>query len=620
MSKFSLMRLLDNSLGLRIIAVVGICQIAVFAALLQHDASLVEQALTDAFALRIESLKPLLNATVAPLLMSEDFETLDARLEEIRGDDDIVYLVARDVNDAIVAEAGWNRSDMIPLASRKIIAGAKVFDTFLLVEAGGKKIGTLNFGVSTQKLSSARDDLLNRGALIVGFGVLLIGAIQVWLGYRLTRQLRLLTVASEDIARGRYEITLDETGSGDVARLAKAMNVMTTAIREKIRSLEQSEEHLRLVMVAGSVVPWERDLYENTMRWGDGAGELLGPLPAGRRDFPDLLMLVHAEDRTRLLNSFESAITSGADYSCEVRVRRPDGVELWLAIWGKLVRVGNTKAGVLMGVARNITTVKQYEEEILRLNEALEARVRQRTEQLETAVRKLEEANNQLSSFSYTVAHDLRAPLRAINGFTEIVLRENKNRLDETSVGHLKRAHAGSVRMGLLIDDLLNLARLARHEVKRQDFDLSKLAADTVAMLDKAHPERNVVVKIMPDLIASGDPGLMQILLDNLIGNAWKFTAKVDTAKIEIGAAERDGQTAYYVRDNGAGFDMTYAHKLFVPFQRLHTHKQFEGTGIGLATVKTIVERHGGKVWIESAVDAGTSIFFTASKETVAAF
>jgi light-regulated signal transduction histidine kinase (bacteriophytochrome) len=192
-----------------------------------------------------------------------------------------------------------------------------------------------------------------------------------------------------------------------------------------------------------------------------------------------------------------------------------------------------------------------------------------------------------------------------------MVLQANEGKLDPVSGGHLKRVVAGSRHMGALIDDLLNLARLSRQEMRRQQFNLSETVGSVAASLAAAQPGRSVAIVIQPDLIANADPGLVRAVLDNLIGNAWKFTGKCNAPKIEFGAIVKDGRNAFFVRDNGAGFDMQYAHKLFAPFQRLHHAEEFDGTGIGLATVKKIVQRHGGRVWIDSAVSAGTTVYFT---------
>ena len=258
-------------------------------------------------------------------------------------------------------------------------------------------------------------------------------------------------------------------------------------------------------------------------------------------------------------------------------------------------------------ITHDISELKQAQHELEQLNRELEQRVTERTADLAAA-------NLELETFSYSVAHDLRAPLRAINGYSAIVLEASEGKLDQAAIDNIKRVRTASERMGDVIDDLLNLTQLSRHEMQWRDFNLSELAATVVASLTDAHPERDVLVTIQPDMNINGDPGLMRVVLENLIGNAWKFTAKTGAARIEIGTGQRDGQTVYYVRDNGAGFDMKYVHKLFAPFQRLHRSDEFEGTGIGLATVKKIIQRHGGKIWIESAIDAGTTVFFTIGK------
>ncbi len=244
------------------------------------------------------------------------------------------------------------------------------------------------------------------------------------------------------------------------------------------------------------------------------------------------------------------------------------------------------------------------EDELARLNAELETRVVSRTAELEAV-------NRELSDFSYTIAHDLRTPLRAINGFTSMVIAENADKLDAASAGYLQRVLAGSTRMGQLIDDLLNLARLSRQPLQCESFDLGKLADHAAAVLSEAEPGRRVDFVLRPEMTAYGDPGLLQVVMDNLIGNAWKFTAKTAAARIEAGSERRDGETAYFVRDNGAGFDMQYSHKLFAPFQRLHHVSEFEGTGIGLATVKKIISRHGGRIWADSVLNAGTTVYFT---------
>jgi PAS domain S-box-containing protein len=223
----------------------------------------------------------------------------------------------------------------------------------------------------------------------------------------------------------------------------------------------------------------------------------------------------------------------------------------------------------------------------------------------------LEAANKELESFSYSVSHDLRAPLRGIDGFSQALQEDYASILDATGKNYLARIRAGTQRMGTLIDDLLKLARVTRAEMHREKIDLTRMAGDITRELHSAEPDRNVTVKVGTGLAVDGDHRLIRVALQNLLGNAWKFTSKRSDARIEFGTQNSNGSRAYFVRDNGAGFDPAYATRMFGAFQRLHSMDEFPGTGIGLATVQRIVHRHGGKVWAEGAVNQGATVYFT---------
>ncbi|HEX8713470.1 MAG TPA: ATP-binding protein, partial [Terracidiphilus sp.] len=247
----------------------------------------------------------------------------------------------------------------------------------------------------------------------------------------------------------------------------------------------------------------------------------------------------------------------------------------------------------ILEICRDITQRKKLEDSL-----------RQRTGELENAVAELE-------AFSYSVSHDLRAPLRSIDGFSHIVLDEYRDKVDAEGQDCLRRIRLASQNMGQLIDALLQLSRVMRGELLREPVDLSMLALSTAAVVHRTEPSRRVRFHIASGLQVPGDRRLLGVLLQNLLQNAWKFTAHNPEPLIEFGSTHKDGKTAYYVRDNGVGFDMTYVNKLFTPFQRLHARDQFDGTGIGLATVKRIIKRHAGQVWAEGAVGKGATFYFT---------
>ena len=242
-------------------------------------------------------------------------------------------------------------------------------------------------------------------------------------------------------------------------------------------------------------------------------------------------------------------------------------------------------------------------EELVRANAELEQRVRESEAKAEAATKELE-------GFCYSVSHDLRAPLRSVDGFTHALIESSQDKLDAVEREYLQRVRAASHRMGRLIDDLLHLSRVGRREMRVQEINLSDLAGGVSRELQTSDPARAVDFVIAPTLHAKGDERLLKIVLDNLLGNAWKFTGKTQRARIEFGRAVKDGVQAFYVRDNGAGFDMTYADKLCTPFARLHGPNEFPGTGIGLAVVQRIINRHGGRLWAEGEPNHGATFWF----------
>lgn len=292
---------------------------------------------------------------------------------------------------------------------------------------------------------------------------------------------------------------------------------------------------------------------------------------------------------------------SGRLSGFEVELRRKSGEMMACELWVEPIEIGAEPCAIW--VINDVTPHRKAETEIRQLNAELEQRVKERTQ-------KLEQANAELEAFSYTVSHDLRAPLRAIHGFSRLLDEQYAIQLDEQGRDMLRRVSAGAQKMGHLIDDLLKLSRISRQPMHTELLDLSVLAWEVIGDLQADAPERRVAWVIAPQAPAEGDPGLLRVLLQNLIGNAWKYSSRRNDARIEFGVAEKDGRTVYFVADNGVGFNMASAKNIFVAFQRLHSSLEFPGSGIGLATVARIVQRHGGEVWGEGRPGAGARFYF----------
>jgi len=287
------------------------------------------------------------------------------------------------------------------------------------------------------------------------------------------------------------------------------------------------------------------------------------------------------------LIEFADRITRNNDYSLRATKNREDEL-------GKLVDALNTM----------LDTIDSQNRALLEAKDNLEEQIEERTAELHTI-------NRELEAFTYSVSHDLRSPLRSVDGFSVALLEDCGSQLDSAGHDYLQRIRAASQRMGKLIDSLLYLSRVSRQDVVFQAVDLVPLAREIVDRLNEQYPGRNIHFSCPETLLAYGDKTLLVILLENLLGNAWKYSANVNLPQIEIGCVDRSGEQVYFVRDNGVGFDMKYVDKLFGPFQRLHRSEDFDGLGIGLATVARIIHRHGGEIWAEGMVGAGAVFYFT---------
>jgi PAS domain S-box-containing protein len=379
----------------------------------------------------------------------------------------------------------------------------------------------------------------------------------------------------------------------------KLFTVILRDISERMRAEEALKEQARTLDLAPVLI---RDLTGRIIFWNAGsqqmygwtAEEAVGKVSHGllQTEFP------------RPLEEIKARLFAYGHWEGELVHKKKNGDVIIVASHWVIHKNEDNEPRVILEVNNDVTERKQAEQEIRRLNQELEQRVQDRTAQLQAA-------NKELEAFSYSVSHDLRAPLRHINGFSQALVEDYTDQLDDVGRGYLQEVRSASQEMAQLIDDLLQLSRVTRSEMRREPINLSDLAQTVVAELRKRQPERNVTVQIEKGLLTEADKRLVRIVLTNLLGNAWKFTAGKDDPQIAFGHESENGDIVYFVRDNGAGFDMAYVNRLFGAFQRLHTAAEFEGTGIGLATVQRIINRHAGRIWAEGSVNHGATFYFT---------
>ena len=399
-----------------------------------------------------------------------------------------------------------------------------------------------------------------------------------------------------------YNASVFKNEQGEVEGVFAAARDVTARKRAE-SALTMSEARYRSLVIATAQIVWSTN----------PSGEVVEDLPSFQnftgRTQADLqgwgwVDTLHPDDRERTAQVWSSAVASRTAYETEYRMRRADGEYRYMSARGAPVvgQDGNIREWV--GFCADITGRKLAEEEVRKLNNELEERVRQRTAELENA-------NKELEAFTYSVSHDLRAPLRHISGFSKILSEEFAASLPCEAQHHLERIQQGTSRMGALVDDLLNLARVGRQELRLQVTGLNSLVDEVIVGLKPECEGRQVEWKIGALPFVECDPGLVKQVLQNLFSNALKFTRPRPVAILEVGQLEQSGAPTLFVRDNGVGFSMKYADKLFGVFQRLHRPEDFEGTGVGLATVQRIVHKHGGKIWAESELDKGATFYFT---------
>lgn len=576
---------------------------------------------------------------VAPALDDGDVESVGWILPIFSDIPGVTGVQVFDRVGDLVASFGRTQPDPSPLTAgapgTRILTRPGQVTVITTVDHLGDTVGHVRLSgtvPTTAQTLRAVAPVVSLSALV---GLMLVALAIRLLGRQLTRPLHALTGAASTVARThRYDVRVPEHGATEVVALARAFNTMigevqnrdslleraratlesrvrerTLALRAQIAERQRAEsdravalrERQRIMDTVADVI-YALDVRGHLTTFNTQLERATGRSPE-ELDGLNALELFMPEDRPAIEEGIYRSLTAG-HAQASGRLVHVDGHTTWYEFTGQIMRSSDGEILGLTGTGRDVEAQRRAQEEIRRLNAQLEKRVAERTAALEAA-------NRELEAFSYSASHDLRTPLRSIDGFSRALLEDFGDTLDPVARGYLDRVRAAAARMAALIDDMLHLSRVTRAQMDSAPVNLSDLATRVAARLAEAHPERQVQFSAQPGLRASGDSRLLEALFENLLGNAWKFTANNPDAAVRFGHTTDAATPAWFVRDNGVGFDMRQATRLFRPFERLHGEREFAGTGIGLATVQRIVERHGGRVWAEAQPGVGATIYFT---------
>jgi PAS domain S-box-containing protein len=464
--------------------------------------------------------------------------------------------------------------------------------------------------------------------IAIFIAMMIAGSISYFLGWNISASLKTLKRGTEIVARGDLAYRLPVQGKDEIADLSRAFNEMTGRLsmsyanlaeeigeREKARSALQAANLYTRSLIEVSLDPLITISADGKIMDVNQAMELAAGLPREKLIGTDFS--AYFTDPQMAREGYEGVFSRGFVRDYPLAIRHASG-RITEVLYNAAVY--KNEAGEVQGVfaaARDVTELRAAERALQRSHDELERRVEERTAELQERTRQLETSNRELEGFSYSVSHDLRAPLRAIDGFSSRLIRDFKEKLGEDGARKLAAVGGNARKMGQLIDDLLSFSRLSRKEMNAKQFSMEILANDVWRELRELNPDREIDFRTAAMIPAFGDPALIRQVLVNLLSNAVKFTRERKPAVVEMGSYTEGGDRIYYVKDNGVGFDMRYHDKLFGVFERLHHEDDYEGTGVGLAIVQRVIHRHGGRIWAESTLNEGAAFYFTLSgKET----
>lgn len=552
---------------------------------------------------RFNEIKTIHVKILSDRLWIADLDTLRTNLKELSILPDISYMGIRENNKIIASIGSDSNTDTI----------TKIFPMNYSYKGKTITIGTLKVQATLknayhQIFEQMFDILVSNGIKIF----ILAGFILFIFNQLITRHLQSMSIFAKklDINNLNKKLSLDRKSSSynepdELEILIQAFDSMQNNLLLSIEKVQQSEQHYRQLVETTTAIPWEFDL--NIWRFsyvGPQAVNVLGYPVSDWYEDGFKRKHLHSNDSKFTVKYYLDVITEETEHEFEFRMITAEGNTVWIRDDVKVV-YENGVPHSLQGYMFDITERKLNEIELDKYRNDLEKLIENRTTELVAS-------NKELEAFAYSVSHDLRAPLRGIDGFSQILIEDNSDSLDETSLEYLNRIRKAAQLMGKIINELLLLSRVTRQELQLTTVNITNISKDTIARL-REKDLRDTIFTIEDNLVSEADENLVSIVIENLISNAWKYTSKNPHAEIDIGRMKNGSKNFFYIKDNGIGFSMEYIDKIFLPFQRLHNATEFEGTGIGLANVARVIQRHGGEIYAEAKPGEGATFYFNFS-------
>lgn len=605
---------LKNSLNLKIIFIIVI---VVSVVLLFFEAY---EAIQDYYHLKIEfdsSLNIISNRLASSLwilVYGDNEEQIDRLLINEMLNKDIYAIVVKDLIDNFIISGKIRNKDwdLIDYKGERILD--KYFSKSVIIKRIDEEIGIVSVYLTDKFVrKSFFKILLGRViAIILLLGIMII-TLTILISKVVLNPIKKLKNSLEIISKGNLDVKVNVESSDEIGNLASVFNEMSKKLKTTVNDLKESEEKYKLLIEKTPSVSWASNQNGETMYISPNIKKIYGYTQDEIYKNGDKLWLkrIHPDDINYVIKSFNDFLNKKSKkYDVQYRIKRKDNKWIWLRDIADYFTELDNNEKIAYGVFTDITEQKKAEEVINKLNKSLEKKVKERTIELNETI-------TDLKSFSYSVSHDLRAPIRHINGYLELFYDEMKDHFYGDSIKYYNKIKNSSKKMGNLIDDLLCFFKLSRNEMNLIKVDLNKIIQEIKDYMDDELKNRYIEWEIDKLPIVKGDLSMLRQVITNLISNAVKYTRDIENAVIKIGCYSKINEEIIFIQDNGVGFNKKYTKKVFDVFQRLHSDNEFEGTGIGLAIVKRIIQRHGGKVWANGVENKGATFYFSIPKSKV---